>query len=313
MFSRETRFININICHVDVGKERAIKLLGDAKVALRMLLDELKKNEGWKTFKHYQETAYFEEIRKSREKWLKERERLCNLGLKPMAQSEIIGIVNDFSQPTDVVVSAAGSLPGDLLKLWKCRDPDRKGYHVEFGYSCMGYEIAGGMGIKLASPDRHVYVMVGDASFLMASQEIVTMVQERIGGITIVVVDNFGPQCIRHLQKGNKLQEFGNEFKFREAGKLEGGYLKIDYVEICKGMGAEALRAETREDLRKALEFARTVKNKPVVIHVPANPEVMVPNYGGWWDVPIPEVSARKELQEQLKVYREAKARQVVR
>ena len=177
----------------------------------------------------------------------------------------------------------------------------------------MGYEIPGGIGIKLADPSRDIYVMIGDASFLMQPQELVTAVQEGIA-ITVLVIDNHGPQVIRNLQKGTGFQEFGNEFKFRKGGKLEGKYLPLDYVKIAEGMGAVGLRVETPEELIRALKYAKGVKNRPIVIHVMVEPgRRFPPGYNSWWDVPRPEVSDRSEMQKQLKEYRKMKAKQVIR
>lgn len=313
LFSKKTQFININIFHTDIGKKRAVKVYGDAKIALGMMFDVLKQDEKDGRFhppKHG--NVYFKEIQAGREEWLNESDRLRNLECSPMAQSEVIGILNDFVDENAVVVSAAGSLPGDLLKLWRCRDITRKGYHVEFGNSCMGYEIPAGLGVKLADPSRDVYVMVGDASFLMAHQEIVTMVQEGIA-VTIIVVDNHGPQCIRYLQHGSAFKEFGNEFRFRKDGKLTGEHLNIDFAKIAQGMGAVGIKTGTKNDLFKALKRAKNIDNRPVLIHVPIHHEISVPGYGAFWNIPIPEVSDRPELQKQLESYRAKMKTQVIR
>ena len=306
LFGRKVQFININVCRFDVGKERAIKLWGDAKVGLQMLFDGLKD-------KKFERKAYFDEIQRERKNWIKILEEITHEKSKPMTQARVIGVLNDFKDEKAVVVCAAGSLPGHLLRFWKNIDPTRKSYHLEYGYSTMGYEIPGGIGIKLADPSRDIYVMIGDASFLMQPQELVTAVQEGIA-ITVLVIDNHGPQVIRNLQKGTGFQEFGNEFKFRKGGKLEGKYLPLDYVKIAEGMGAVGLRVETPEELIRALKYAKGVKNRPIVIHVMVEPgRKFPPGYNSWWDVPRPEVSDRSEMQKQLKEYRKMKAKQVIR
>ena len=159
-----------------------LALAGDARATVEALDDRLR---GWTV-----DAAYRDECENLRGKWDREVSRLYQLGHGPLpAQSEVIGAVNELSRASDVVVCAAGSMPGDLHKLWRTRDP--KGYHVEYGYSTMGYEIAGGLGVKMADPGREVYVMVGDGSYLMMAQEIVTSIQERMK-LTVVLVDNQG-------------------------------------------------------------------------------------------------------------------------
>lgn len=315
LFARDTQFININISHVDVGKERATKLLGDAQMALREIIASLGSRHVEVAEARGERRVLREELAELRTEWIKEQDRLRSLGLQnPMAQSEVIGIVNDFCDIKDVVVSAAGSLPGDLLKLWRCKDPTAKGYHIEYGYSCMGYEISGAIGAKLADPAREVYAMVGDATFLMAPQELFTAVQEGIK-ITVILVDNHGPQCIRGLQSGNGFQEFGNEFRYRDpyTGTLSGKYISVNFLELARGFGAPAIKAKSRYELERALAWAKKITTRPAFIYVETDPECRVPSYGGWWDVPRPEVTDRPELKKQLRQYRRMKAKQVVR
>lgn len=313
LFGRNVQFVNINICPFDVGKERAIKLWGDAKIGLDMLSRMVIQAKPYIDFKQMRQ-AYFQEIQEEREKWQKIVEKTTHEKSYPMTQARVIGVLNDFKNKEDVVVCAAGSLPGHLLRFWKTKDPTHKGYHLEYGYSTMGYEIPGGMGVKLADPSRNVYVMIGDASFLMQPQGLVTAVQEKIA-ITVLIIDNGGPQVIRNLQKGAGFQEFGNEFKFRDKnGKLEGKFLLIDYVKIAEGMGAKAFYADAPEQLRHRLNFAKLVKDRPTVIHVKVEPgRQFPPGYNSWWDVPRPQVSNRPEMQRHLKEYQKMKKKQVVR
>jgi 3D-(3,5/4)-trihydroxycyclohexane-1,2-dione acylhydrolase (decyclizing) len=182
------------------------------------------------------------------------------------------------------MICAAGSLPGDLLKLWRPEDP--KAYHVEYGYSCMGYEIPAGLGVKLAEPDREVVVMIGDGTYLMLNSEIVTAVAEGIR-ITVVIFDNHGYQCIRDLQKNVGVPAFGNELRFREqaSNRLTGGYVPVDFQKHAESMGALSIFARTEAEIRDALAQAR-VADRTTVITVPVSPDRRAPGYESWWDVP---------------------------
>jgi len=183
----------------------------------------------------------------------------------------------------------AGSLPGDLLKLW--RPEDSKAYHLEYGYSCMGYEIPAGIGIKMAEPEREVVVAIGDGTYLMLNSEIVTAVAEGIR-ITIVVFDNHGYQCIKDLAWSCGIPQFGNELRFRETGtgRLTGGYIPVDFAKHAEAMGAIGVTAHTEQEIRDAVAAARTA-DRPTVIHVLVSPDKRAPGYEAWWDVPPAEVS----------------------
>lgn len=315
LFGRDAQFININISHFDIGKERAVKMFGDAARGLGMLLKELKK-EKLPTRRNYRQ-----EIKTLQTKWIAGTDTLRAVESSPMAQSAIVGVVNDFCDERDVAVAAAGSLPRDLLQLWRTQDPTRRGYHMEYGYSTMGYEIAGAIGVKLADPSRTVYSMVGDGSFLMASQDIVTAVQERMP-ITVVLFDSGGHRSIRGTQEGNGMQVFGTEYKMRnpKTGRLSGKDIPIDFVKIAEGYGAKALRAGTREELLAALKEAKGTTDRPTVIHVPTHRTGYEDRFvygqddtGKWWDVPRPEVSKREVLRKQRRRYEQDKKRQVIR
>jgi len=274
------RFININVGEFDAGKHGGLPLVADARAALEELSQFL---EGYHTPAEYQER-----IRSFREAWEKEVDRLFDLQLgPPVSQSAVIGVVNSVSAPRDVVVCAAGSLPGDLHKLWRVRDP--KGYHLEYGYSCMGYEIAGGLGVKMAAPDREGYVMVGDGSYLMMAQEIHTAIQEGFK-LNIVLLDNHGFGSIGALSESCGSGGFGTHYRFRKAGKLEGDTVNVDFVANAASLGAAASRVRTLDELRQALVAARaTPRTTVTVIEVDRN--VRVPGYESWWDVPVAEVS----------------------
>ena len=274
------RFININVGEFDAGKHGGLPLVADARAALEELSQLL---EGYHTPVEYQER-----VRSFRVAWEKEVDRLFDLQHgPPVSQSAVIGVVNSVSAPRDVVVCAAGSLPGDLHKLWRVRDP--KGYHLEYGYSCMGYEIAGGLGVKMAAPDREVYVMVGDGSYLMMAQEIHTAIQEGFK-LNIVLLDNHGFGSIGALSESCGSGGFGTHYRFRKAGKLEGDTVNVDFVANAASLGAAASRVRTLDELRQALVAARaTPRTTVTVIEVDRN--VRVPGYESWWDVPVAEVS----------------------
>ncbi len=313
-FGRDVTFININVAHVDVGKQRAIKLLGDAQATLAQLVQEIRIQRAYPDSENRKK--YEAEFEKLKEKWIKEQDKYRNYNGETLVQSEVIGILNEACAPTDVVINAAGSMPGDLQKLWRPKDPTRKGYHLEYGYSCMGYEIPAGIGVKLADPTREVWVLVGDGSALMGGlQEIQTAYQYGIK-INIILVDNHGYQCIRGLQKGQGFQEFGNEFRMFEekTNALTGEHTFIKFANIARELGAVSMTATTREAFTAAVEACKNIPgNQPTLIHVLVDPEFCLPDYGGWWDVPIPEVSDRPEMKKALRRYRRKKARQVVR
>jgi 3D-(3,5/4)-trihydroxycyclohexane-1,2-dione acylhydrolase (decyclizing) len=210
--------------------------------------------------------------------------------------------------PADTIVCAAGSLPGDLHKLWRARDP--KAYHLEYGYSCMGYEIAGGLGVKLAAPERGVIVLVGDGSYLMMAQEIATAVQERIA-ITIVVFDNQGFASIGGLSQSLGSGGFGTRYRQRNerTGELDGEPLVVDFVANAASLGARACRAETLDELRSAIASARTADG-PVVIVVPVDREARVGGYESWWDVPVAEVSTMGDVQQARTAFESARRRE---
>jgi 3D-(3,5/4)-trihydroxycyclohexane-1,2-dione acylhydrolase (decyclizing) len=228
------------------------------------------------------------------------------------AQSEVIGAVNELSGPRDVVVCAAGSMPGDLHKLWRTRDT--KGYHVEYGYSTMGYEIAGGLGVKMADPEREVYVMVGDGSYLMMAQEIVTSIQEDLK-LTVVLVDNQGFASIGALSRSKGTAGFGTKYRHRKDGSLgddssthDGNALPVDLALNAQGLGAHVIRARSVDELRDALVAAKSI-DQTVVIHVPTDRYQGVPDYESWWEVPVAEVSESAEVKKARQEHEKGMAR----
>jgi 3D-(3,5/4)-trihydroxycyclohexane-1,2-dione acylhydrolase (decyclizing) len=222
----------------------------------------------------------------------------------------VLGVVNRVSGPRDVVVCAAGSMPGDLHKLWRTRDP--KGYHVEYGYSCMGYEIAGGIGVKLAAPEREVYVLVGDGSYLMLPGELVTAVQERVK-LTIVLVDNHGFNSIGALSRSVGMDGFGTQYRFAQNGSpvLDGDdapppHLPLDLAANAESLGALAIRAGTVDELRAALERAKGEEQVTVIV-VEVDRYEGVPGYESWWDVPVAEVSELPAVRAMRAEYEQAR------
>ncbi|MGI8959204.1 MAG: 3D-(3,5/4)-trihydroxycyclohexane-1,2-dione acylhydrolase (decyclizing) [Bryobacteraceae bacterium] len=295
----DVRFININIAEFDAYKHAALPLVGDARVIIEDLEAALK---GYQV-----EDSYSAGTTRFRDEWEKEVDRIHDLRHgPPISQGEVIGVVNNISGPKDVVVCAAGSLPGDLHKLWRARDP--KGYHLEYGYSCMGYEIAGGLGVKMAAPEREVYVMVGDGSYLMMAQEIVTSIQEGYK-LNIVLLDNHGFASIGGLSRACGNSGMGTEYRYRDGANGSGDVINIDFVANASSLGACAVRARTREQLEKALSEARKqVRTSVVVVETDYNQRV--PGYESWWDVPIAETSEGQSVRAAYQNYADAKKKE---
>ena len=291
----ELRFININIAEFDAHKHSGLALVGDARAALEDLGSAL---EGYSTSAEYQSR-----IAKLGKDWEVEVSRLYNLEHgPPISQGEVIGAVNAASEPTDVVLCAAGSLPGDLHKLWRTRDP--KGYHLEYGYSCMGYEIAGGLGVKMAAPEREVYVMVGDGSYLMMNSEIVTSIQEGYK-LTIVLLNDHGFSSIGGLSESVGSAGFGTRYRYRnsDTGQLDGEKLQVDFAAHARSLGATVFEAEDLPSLVEALEQSKEQERTTVVV-IETDREARVPSYESWWDVPVAEVSETEAVQHAFEEYR---------
>ena len=278
----DVRFIGINVAEFDAFKHAALPLVADARVTL----EELAVAVG-----NYRVDAdYAARIENYRDEWEEEVERLYHLGHGPLpSQSEVIGVVNEVSRPEDVMVCAAGSLPGDLHKLWRARNP--KQFHLEYGYSCMGYEIAGGLGIKMADPGRDVYVMVGDGSYLMLAQEIITSIQEGYK-LIVVLVNNDGHSSIGGLSRATGAQGFATRFRYREeeSGQLQGEFLPVALAANAASLGANVIEAKTLLQLKAALHEAREASHTTVV-KIDVDYDEQVPRYESWWDVPIAQVS----------------------
>ncbi|KXK23657.1 MAG: 3D-(3,5/4)-trihydroxycyclohexane-1,2-dione hydrolase [Chloroflexi bacterium OLB15] len=294
------QFVNINVAEFDAFKRDAVPLIGDARAALEELASAM---QGWRTSEAYQGRAKTYNL-----EWDAEVSRIYNLEHEPLlSQGEVIGVVNTLSKPHDVVVNAAGSMPGDLHKLWRTRDP--KGYHMEYGFSTMGYEIAGGLGVKMAAPEREVYVMVGDASYLMLNSEIPTTVQEGVK-IIIVLVDNHGYASIGGLSKSVGSDGFGTKYRYRTgSGQLDGNVLPIDYAANAASLGAVVFRAANRDELANALLQAQALEQTACIV-VETDRSQRVGGYESWWDVAVAEVSENPAVQSARANYEEAKEKQ---
>ncbi len=298
-------FVGINVAPMDAHKLRAVPLVADAREALGALHTALEAAGYDGT-----SAAYRGRIGELKVEWDAIVTDLRTVKGEPgdLGQSEVIGIVNDVVGGHATVVCAAGSLPGDLLKLWRPEDP--KAYHLEYGNSCMGYEIPAGLGVKLAEPGREVVVMIGDGSYLMLNAEIVTAVAEGLK-LTILVLDNHGYQCIVGLQRAVGVPEFGNELRFRDTGRnrLTGPYVPVDFRAHAEAMGALALFARTPAELKDALARAREADRVTVIV-VPVEPEKRVPGFEGWWDVPVAAVSGQQGVRTAREEYEQAGAAQ---
>ncbi len=288
------RFLNINVAEFDAFKHAALPLTADALATLEELRTAL---SSWQV-----PAAYLSEVAKLRAVWDQEVDRIyARRHGPPLSQGEVVGLLNATLGPRDVIVNAAGSLPGDLHKLWRTRDP--KGYHMDYGFSCMGYEIAGGLGVKMADPSRDVYVLVGDGSYLMMAQEIVTSLQEKIK-LNIVLFDNHGFSSIGGLSRAVGSGGFGTEYRYREEG-LTGPVIPVDFAANAASLGAYGVKARTYEELGAALAEAKRQSRTSVVV-IETDYHDRVPGYDSWWDVPVAEVSENPAVQAARATYVEA-------
>jgi 3D-(3,5/4)-trihydroxycyclohexane-1,2-dione acylhydrolase (decyclizing) len=295
------RFVNINVAEFDAYKVSAIAVIADARVALEEMAERLRE--------YRVPSEYAEKISSLREAWSREMHRLLQLENSPLlAQSAVIGALFEASGPRDVLVSAAGSHPGDLHKLWPTRSPN--GYHMEYGYSCMGYEIPGAIGAKMADPSREVFVFLGDGTYQMMSSEIVTAVQEGIK-LIIVLVDNHGFASIGGLSESIGSAGFGTRYRERSSatGQLDGKNLAVDYVANARSLGALATKAGSLAELKESLEQAKSSQQTSVIV-VETDREVRVPSYESWWDVAVAEVSEGKSVQEARSRYEKARQKE---
>jgi len=306
----EVVFLNINIAPFDAYKMDGVRMVADAKAALEAICEELKKT-GYKA-------AYTTEIKEARDKWLKELDRLANAqygkDFKPeiagqrdevieefgqrfgsyLTQTRVLAILNDMIDDNAIVVGSSGSLPGDMQRMWKPKAPDT--YHMEYGYSCMGYEINAALGVKMARPDVEVYSMVGDGSYMMLHSELITSIQER-KKINVVLFDNASFGCINNLQMGHGMGSFGTEFRMRnkQTGKLDGELMSIDFAKCAEGYGCKTYRVRTEQELRYAIEDAKK-QTVSTLIDIKVLPKTMTHDYESWWRVGNAEVARKPEI-----------------
>lgn len=325
----EVSFLNINVSEFHAYKLDGVQVVADAKVALEAIDAELEKT-GWKS-------SYTTEIAAAKAKYDAEVDRLYhieytgkdfvpevndaldtdkvyeefhNITGSYLTQSRALGIVNETIGKDAVIVGASGSLPGDLQRAWRVQSEN--GYHVEYGFSCMGYEVNAALGVKMAEPDKEVYSMVGDGSYMMLHSELPTSIQER-QKINVVLFDNMTFGCINNLQIGHGMGSFGTEFRFRneKTGKLDGGFVPVDFAMNAASYGCKTYKVTTAEELKAALEDAKK-QTVSTLIDIKVLPKTMIHGYGDWWRVGQPQVSKSETVRkayEALKVEL-AKARQ---
>ncbi|MCU0472848.1 MAG: 3D-(3,5/4)-trihydroxycyclohexane-1,2-dione acylhydrolase (decyclizing) [Bacteroidales bacterium] len=296
----DVKFININIAEFDSYKHSALPVTGDAKVCLEELLSLL---AGFRVSDEYMTRAA-----NSNKTWDKQVSEFCKVtGDLPVSQAEVVGAVNEFAEPRDVVLCAAGSLPGDLHKLWRTLDP--KGFHLEYGYSTMGYECAAGIGAKMACPDREIYVMVGDGNYLMMNNEIVTAIQEGIK-VIIILLNNNGFGSIGGLSESIGSKRFGTKYRYRDekSGLLTGDTLPVDFAQNAQSLGAHVIKATDIKSLKNALAEAKK-QAVTTVITIDTDLYKGIPGYA-WWEVAVAEVAEKDTVKKAYQSYIENKKKQ---
>jgi len=303
------KFININIAEFDAHKHSALPLVADAKVTL----EELKGLLG----DYKVDPAYRERVGQLNKKWDQKVSDIYNLNHPNLSQGEVIGRVNELSDPEAIMVCAAGSMPGDLHKAWRARNP--KNFHLEYGYSCMGYEIAGGLGAKMAAPELEVFVMVGDGSYLMLSQEIITSIQEGYK-LIIILVNNQGFASIGGLSRSLGTEGFGTRYLYRdkEKGQIGGDevdkeeakarYLPVDLAKNAESLGAIVIKATDVKSFEAGIRKAKTT-DRTTVVYVETDRYAGMDGYS-WWEVPVAEVSESASVQEVYEDYKTQKKKQ---
>jgi 3D-(3,5/4)-trihydroxycyclohexane-1,2-dione acylhydrolase (decyclizing) len=293
----DVRFVNINVASIDSVKQGGVSVVSDAREAIEALREALG------------DYSVSDEYRTRTAELAKEWDDTVSAAYKlddgaALNQSQVIGLANTLSDPRDVVVCAAGSMPGDLHKLWRTRD--RKGYHVEYGFSCMGYEVAGGIGAKMAEPDRDVIVMVGDGSYLMMATELVTAVQENVK-VIVILVQNHGFASIGGLSESLGSQRFGTAYRYRsDDGRLDGDKLPVDLAANAASLGVDVIRVATGAEFTDAVKVAKA-SDRTTVIHVETDPMIFAPDSESWWDVPVSETSTLESTQSAYQRYAEWK------
>lgn len=299
----DVKFININISEFDAYKHAALPLTGDAKVTLEELLAVLENYEVHE--------SYRERIAGMNKAWDDEVTQIYaegNSTNSPIDQAVVIGTLNSFMEDRDVMINASGSAPGDLHKLWRATDP--KNFHLEYGFSCMGYEIAAGMGAKMADPSREIYVICGDGGYLMNNHEIITSIQEGVR-FTILLLNNNGYASIGGLSESIGSERFGTMYKYRDenSGQLSGSFLPVDLAKNAESLGAIVIKATDKQSLEEALSQAKS-NERTTVIYIETSLYRTVKGYNAWWEVPIAEVSASPSVQKAYEAYRSNKKEQ---
>ena len=299
LFREDARFVNLNVSEFQSYKLDAVAVIADAKQALPVLQQAL---AGY-------QAPYTDEITRAKDAWSAEMDRLCRTVWSEhdipeindsnsssiarfasdlhasLTQTSVVAAINEAMAPEDVVVGAAGSLPGDLQRMWRAKARDT--YNMEYGYSTMGYEVAGALGVKLAIGDtREVYAMCGDGSFNMLHSELITAVQEH-KKINICLFDNASFGCINNLQVGHGNQTLCTEMRFRSdvSGKLDGSFIPVDYAAVARAYGCRAYTVRTMQELHQALCEAKLIQNTPVLFDIKVLPKTMTDGYGAWWRV----------------------------
>ena len=312
LFRDDAKFVNINVSEFQALKLDAVPVVADAKRALPALLDAL---DGYKA-------PYTNEVKDARDRWFKELARLQNIAFTEdyvpevndanaqsafrfakdldasLTQTAVLGAINFAIDPEDVAIGSAGSLPGDMQRMWCARGVDT--YNMEYGYSCMGYEISGALGVKYAIGDRDVYAMVGDGSFIMLHSELLTAVQEH-KKINVCVFNNASFGCINNLQVGHGNDTLCTELRFRgEDGEHSGKFIPVDFAKIAEGYGCKAFTIHSIDEMKDAIKEAKKIEGVPVVFDIRVLPKSMTEGYGSWWRVGDTEVS---ENPRNLKAY----------
>lgn len=291
-FTRDrVRFVNINIANFDAGKHSGLSVVADAREALMALAAALQGYDVGEAYRAEQAELWAAWDAQVAASYDPSTEVTSNLEEGVLTQGTVLGCVNELSDARDVVLCAAGSMPGDLHKSWRVRD--RKGYHVEYGYSCMGYEVPASLGIRLADESRDVFAMVGDGGYLMMPTELVTAVQERIK-VIVVLVQNHGFHSIGSLSEELGSQRFGTRYRYRDgSGRLGGDVLPVDLAANARSLGAHVIEVSSRDELEAAIKTAKDAPadGGPILIHVTTDPTIHAPDSASWWDVPVSQAA----------------------
>lgn len=299
----DVKFINININEFDAFKHAALPVTADAKVTLEELSQLL---SGYQVEENYR--LQVADMNKAWDQEVTEIYEQGNGTVSPIDQAVVIGTLNEFMDDRDIMINASGSAPGDLHKLWRSKDPQN--FHLEYGYSTMGYEIAAGLGAKMADPSREVYVICGDGGYLMNNHEIITAIQEGIK-YTILLLNNNGFASIGGLSESIGGERFGTRYQYREkeTGQLTGDFLPVDLVKNAQSLGANVLVATDRETLKATLSDAKNAE-KTTVIYIETSLYRTVKGYNAWWEVPVAEVSQSEQVKKAYNTYQENKKSQ---